>query len=94
MPQCDSSGFRSDEDSAIFGRAVLVMTALYASPLSTSVCRLAHIPVAPEGTTYKDTPIDERGWCIFEEYAAYIVVGTDSFKSQEEASSLRPKLLE
>ena len=34
------------------------------------------------------------GWCIFEQFAAYIVVGTDSYKGQEEVLRLRPKLLD
>ena len=78
VPEPDAEGHIGDADLARQQRAFSHMSALYASPDATAVIRLALMPPPRASLTYNVRPIDERGWCIFEMYAAMIVVGTDA----------------
>ena len=68
---------RSKEEQEIFDSALQVMGNLYGSKWRTTVLQHKLVPHSPMDAPehYNETPVDQRGWCQFEEAAALLAVG-------------------
>jgi len=71
LPQVDASGFRTDDEEAIFGRGLRIINYLYGHKAHV-VVQLKRMPdITSPGMNA--VAYDDRGWCKFEEVTSSIV---------------------